>query len=211
MIRIKHNLDRAIKDLQDRSKTAIPRAAVTAMNQCAYEAQQKLRGDFKKQFKSRSPFPITKIVYQKAAFSQWPHLRARVGSQFKAMQWQEEGGTKEATQKLWNAIPLKGNDLESRYQKMPKDLLQKDGYSLIRFHNRYFIAHKKQNRKLKRGKKRGKAATTQVVQAQTRPLELKYELRKQIEFKPRWNLEQTVCSVYQKLYERIFKQKIGKL
>jgi hypothetical protein len=211
MIKIKHNIDHAIRDLKDKCKTVIPRAAVSAMNKCAFAARKELQAEFKKEFKNRTPWAANQIVYQPAKLSQWPKLRARVGTKFKAAEYQVEGGTKEATKALWNAIPvgLKANDLETRLRRMPKDLLKKKGYKLIHSKGRYFVAYKKPFKKHRLKVKRSQIQPSQSQQQPKKhPIQIMYEMRERIEFKPRWDLEFTVRKVFEDRFEKLFKQRV---
>ena len=88
--------------------------------------------------------------------------------------------------------------METRYRRMPKDLLKKPGYKLIKLRGRYFVAYAKLKNK---GAKR-------IAHAKPAQLKLMYEMKREIGFKPRWDLERQVRGVFERLYGKVFRERI---
>ena len=209
MIRIEHNLEKVKKVLKRVAEEKIPKAAVSVMNQCSYLARQKLVEELPAKFKINKDWVRRQTTYRKVEESDWPKLKARVGTKFKAMHYQEHGGERVGKKWPFIGVPMTVNDesTQSLIKGNPRNLLKKPGYNVVSYKGKQFLIFRKRQRKKK--KLKNKVESVQVVQEAPREkTKFLYVFKEKVTNKPRWNLEKTVNKIFQSNYIEKMKKKL---
>jgi len=191
-----------MKRIQELAEKNIPKAAVSAMNSCSYLARQKLVDELPGKFKIKKSWVLKQIQYRKVTEDQWPKLKARIGSQFKAMYWHEYGGDRIGKKWPFIGIPMRINTetAAARMKGNPSVLIRRNNYDVIQYKGNSFLIYKK------KGKKRtGKKAVSPPPQ-----IDMLFVFKQHVINKPKWGMKKTVSQIFEENYVAKMKAKLEK-
>lgn len=201
LIEIKHNTKDASKLLKGFAKHSLPKAAVSAMNSCSYEARARLTSELPTKIKVKRDWVVRQIRYEKVKLEHWPKLKARIGSGFRAMHYHEHGGVRAGKRWPYIGVPMTQTDpaAAKRILSKPASLIKRNNYHVIKHKGKSFLIYKP--RVLKGRRRRPQ---------QLRPkIQMLFVFKERVINKPKWNMREVVQKVFAEKYATLLKRRIG--